>query len=88
MKPIASLHLSAPVCAVLFGVPLPSHAQVPSNALLRTLEIKTPAELGTAFTIDVDHRQYIITAKHIITPVENGGKTQHRHQAQKWVVTT
>lgn len=61
--------------AVAFGVmptlPLVSAAQVTSNVLRRTLLIRVPAgnaELayGTAFTIEVEGRQYLITAKHIV----------------------
>jgi hypothetical protein len=82
MSRITSLQLSAFTCAALCGAPLPSSAQVTSNALLRTLEIKAPSGTGTAFTIDVDHRQYLITAKHVISPVQNGVQSiiQIRHK--------
>ena len=51
------------LCSILY---IPSvTAQVTSNVLRRTLLIQA-SETGTAFTIDIDGRQYIITAKHIV----------------------
>ncbi len=42
-------------------------AQVPtSNVIYRVLRIKTPADTGSAFTIEVDGRQYLITARHLL----------------------
>jgi len=54
------------IVIVLAGMTLPSHGQVTSNVLERTLLIKVASESGTAFTIEVDDRQYIITAKHVV----------------------
>ena len=39
---------------------------VPSNILQRTFHIACNGESGTAFTIDVDGRQYLVTARHLI----------------------
>lgn len=39
---------------------------VPSNVLKRVKRISVGQSSGTAFTIDVDGRQYIVTAKHVI----------------------
>jgi hypothetical protein len=41
-------------------------SQVTSNVFLRILLIKTPSGEGTAFTMDIDGRQYLITAKHVV----------------------
>jgi S1-C subfamily serine protease len=42
-------------------------AQVPtSNVILRVLRIKTPTDTGSAFTIEVDGKQYLITARHLL----------------------
>jgi len=42
-------------------------AQVPtSNVIYRVLRIKTPTDTGSAFTIEVDGRQYLITARHLL----------------------
>jgi heme/copper-type cytochrome/quinol oxidase subunit 2 len=41
-------------------------AQVPtSNVLYRVLRIKTATSTGSAFTIEVDGKQYLITARHL-----------------------
>lgn len=48
------------------------YAQVPDNVLRRTLLIRpSPNTFGTAFTIDVDGRQYLITAKHVVAGLDN-----------------
>jgi len=56
------------VLAVAVCAPVVCVAQVTSNVLLRTLLIAIPGTkwvpTGTAFTIDVDGRQYLVTAKH------------------------
>lgn len=44
-----------------------ARAQVPtSNVLYRVLRIKTPTQTGSAFTIEVDGKQYLITARHLL----------------------
>lgn len=44
-----------------------AQAQVPtSNVIYRVLRIKTPAATGSAFTIEVDDKQYLITARHLL----------------------
>ena len=52
-------------------ISLPCYGQVPDNVLRRTLLIRTLNGYGTAFTIDVDGRQYLITAKHGVASVDN-----------------
>jgi hypothetical protein len=47
-----------------------AHAQVPSNVLRRVLLIQTPKSRGTGFTIDVDGRQYLVTAKHVVADLK------------------
>lgn len=52
---------------------IPSYAQVTANVLRRTRPIKIDStKLGTAFTIEVDRRQYLITAKHIVQSLPDG----------------
>lgn len=36
------------------------------NVLQRTFQLQHKGALGTCFTIDVDHKQYLVTAKHCI----------------------
>lgn len=43
-----------------------AHSQVTNNVLQRVFLLRYKDKAGTAFTIDVDNRQYIITAKHIV----------------------
>jgi hypothetical protein len=63
------------IVAALLGltISLPSYGQVTDNMLRRTLLIKvsSPTAYGTAFTIDVDGRQYLITAKHVVASIDN-----------------
>lgn len=47
-------------------------AQVTINALLRTFMIETNVGRATTFSIDVDNREYWITAKHVFTGVRTG----------------
>jgi len=44
---------------------------VNKTALLQTRLIQTTKSIGTAFVIEVDKREYWITAKHIFTGIEN-----------------
>ena len=39
---------------------------VTSNVLLRVFPLRIGSRLGTGFTIEIDNRQYIVTAKHIL----------------------
>jgi hypothetical protein len=41
-------------------------AQLTGNVLSRILEIRTGAGIGTAFALDMDGRQYLVTAKHAL----------------------
>ena len=47
-------------------------AQVTSGALFRTFMIETNFGRGTTFSIDVDNREYWITAKHMFTGIKTG----------------
>ncbi len=57
---------------------VPCHAQLTSNVLRRVFLIKVDNNEGTAFTIEVDGRQYVVTAKHMVTSTANGAKTTVR----------
>jgi len=54
-----------------FGVAAQS-AQPTNNILFRTLMIKSKIEAGTMFPIEVDNREYWLTAKHILTGRKSG----------------
>jgi hypothetical protein len=47
-------------------------AQATSGALFRTFMIETNFGRGTTFSIDVDNREYWITAKHMFTGIKTG----------------
>ena len=56
------LLLCAPVEQIL--------AQVPANVLLRVLMIQAGKKTGSSFTIEVDGRQYLLTAKHVVSDLK------------------
>ena len=39
---------------------------VTSNVLLRVFPLRVGSKIGTGFTMEIDHRQYLVTAKHMI----------------------
>jgi len=68
---IGRIVVAAFMVVALAIMSLPSYGQVTSNVLRRTLLIQSPSGLGTAFTIEVDGRQYLITAKHVVGDLPN-----------------
>ena len=42
---------------------------LPVELLRQTFQIRTPAGVGTAFTVEVNERQYIVTAQHMVGSV-------------------
>lgn len=55
-------------------------AQPTNNILFNTLMIKCGAETGTMFSVDVDNRQYWLTAKHILTGKTSGPAGEFSHK--------
>ena len=53
-----------------------------ANILERTFRIRSADSIGTCFTIDVDNRQYIITAKHILKETFEESLVQIMHNKQ------
>jgi hypothetical protein len=51
-------------------------AQITSNVLLRVRMIQAGKAQGTSFTLDVDGRQYLITAKHIVAGLQSEDMVQ------------
>jgi hypothetical protein len=43
---------------------------VTSNAIQRTFRLKYGTSIGSCFTIDIDGRQYLITAKHVLRGIK------------------
>jgi Trypsin-like peptidase domain len=67
---VAHKMLLGVLAITLAAMTLPSYGQaVTANVLRRTLLIKVASGYGTAFTIEVDNRQYIVTAKHVVNSV-------------------
>jgi hypothetical protein len=58
-------------------------AQIVSNVLDRVLMIQGPVFTGSAFTIDVDGRQYLITAKHMVAGLKEKD-TIHVRKDDRW----
>jgi hypothetical protein len=59
----------------VFGIMETVSAQIPSNVLLRVKKIEVGPSSGTAFTIEVDRRQYIVTAKHVVATLKGTDET-------------
>src|SRR6266849_7198230 len=53
-------------CGLTVSPLVRGEGMVPSEVLTRTFCIRAGAKSGTGFTIDVDGRQYLITARHIL----------------------
>lgn len=53
---------------------------VPTNALQRTFRLKFGASTATCFTIDVDGRQYIVTARHALPGISGPVTIQLQHE--------
>jgi hypothetical protein len=59
---------------------------ITSNVIGRVFHVKYKDALATAFLIDVDDRQYFVTAKHVIENSKSGD-TISIHFNEKWVDT-
>lgn len=57
--------------------------QLPSNVFRRVVMIKAGDSFGTAFTLDVDGRQYLITAKHVVATAKDEDTIEIR-TADSW----
>ena len=75
--------LFAVICLALVTMTVPAQAQITQNAIQRVLMIRYGARVATGFTLDVDTRQYIITAAHVVAGMEENGKIQIRRD-EKW----
>ncbi len=56
--------------------------EVSSNILQRVFLIKYGTEAGASFTIDVENRQYLITAKHLVNGIKEGDTVEIFHENQ------
>ena len=66
-----------PSLLVLYLAAATASAQVPtSNVLYRVLRLRVGAATGSAFTIEVDGKQYLITARHLLKDFEIEGDVE------------
>jgi len=73
------------VLVFLLALPLTSIAQtelVTSNVLRRVFLIKYGDKFGSGFTIDVDNRQYLISAKHFLKEMKESDHIEIFHNSQ------
>lgn len=65
-KTVSVVFVAVVLTCSLVVNPRRAYAQVTSNVLLRVLMIRAGDKIGSSFTIDVDGRQYLVTAKHVV----------------------
>ena len=70
-------------CAIFAQTATGHESMVPSQVLLRTFHIAWRNESGTAFAIDRDGKQYLITARHVVKGINSGDKIKISWK-QKW----
>jgi S1-C subfamily serine protease len=66
------------------GFCLACTAQVQSNALLRVFYMRVGNATGSAFTMEQNDRQYLVTAKHLISGLPPKGATVEIFQMADW----
>jgi hypothetical protein len=69
---------------LLFLAVLPVHAQMMSNVYERVLLVRVGAETASAFTVEVDGRQYLLTAKHVVAKLAVNDFIEY-DRAGKWI---
>jgi hypothetical protein len=58
---------------LLCGLTLTGNGQhITSNIYARVFQIRYQQSVGTSFTVEVDGRQYLITAKHVVKNIKDG----------------
>lgn len=82
MKRVAQCLALSMLVSFLAGVHAESKS-ITSNIILRVFLVRYHEELCSSFTIEVDGRQYLITAKHNLRGIKNGDLIQIR-QKQGW----
>ena len=56
---------------------------ITTNVISRTFHIKYGSGTGTCFTIDIDGKQYFVTAKHVVENLKDGDEIEIYYQ-NKW----
>jgi len=68
----------------IFFSPTSEAAMVPSNVLTRVFSLRLGQNTATGFTIEVDKRQYLITARHVIAAEPSASEIEIFHN-NTWV---
>ena len=55
---------------------------VTANILQRTFHVRCGSSHGTCFTVDVDNKRYLVTAKHIVHSISGRGEVAIFHDAR------
>ncbi len=82
-----STSLARVALALLVSLAATTHAQVSANVLRRTLEIRVGGPTGitgTAFTLDVDSREYLVTAKHVVEKLNHRDTIEISVRIDQW----
>ena len=53
---------------------------ITNNVLQRTFRLKCDAQVGTCFTLDIDERQYLITAQHVASSIAGSSAVEIFHE--------
>jgi hypothetical protein len=77
-----TLHIICISLIILLSEVIFSQHHVNTNILTRTFAIKYGDLFGTAFTTEVDNKQYLITAKHIFPDNEDINSIEIYHEKQ------
>ena len=54
-----------------------------TNVLMRIFKLRYGGKSGTCFTMEVDHRQYLVTARHIVKNIDNTDTISIFHE-EEW----
>ena len=69
------------VSIVLFSMPLSANAPtITANIIQRTFQIRWRNSTGTAFAIDREAKQYLVTARHVVAGIESGNVIKILHE--------
>lgn len=55
---------------------------ITTNVIQRTFHLKYNNTFGTCFTIDVAKRQYLVTARHVVSGIQTSDTVQIHHEGQ------
>jgi hypothetical protein len=81
MRPTRNRTLCLKLAVLIITLPISNHAhQVTSNILQRVFLINYGEKFGTSFTIEVQKRQYLISARHVLEGIKNNNTVMVFHE--------